>query len=61
MDLSYSFGETIGINGENVRMLEVNRGSSVAEEKHEEVDSLGVVVEVAGRLVSGYSKTYEDW
>ena len=53
MELSYRFGETIGIYGENVRVLKVNRSRSIAEKEQEEVDSLGVVVEVAGHGVSG--------
>lgn len=48
MALSYSLCETVGVDREDIRMLEVNRGGSVAEEEHEEVDSLRVVVEVAG-------------
>lgn len=52
--LSYSLCETVGIDGENVRMLEVNRGRPVAEQEHEEVHGLGVVVEVAGLLVNDF-------
>lgn len=54
MVLSYSLCETVGIDGENVRMLEVNRGRPVAEQEHEEVHGLRVVVEVARQLVSNF-------
>lgn len=38
---------TVGVHGEDISVLEVDRRGSIAEEKQKEVESLGVVCKVA--------------
>lgn len=45
--LTHRLGETIGVDGEYVGVLEVYRSRAVTEQEQEEVQRLGVVDEVA--------------
>lgn len=54
--MTYCLCETVGVDGENVCVLKSFRGRSVTEEEHQEMNSLGVFVEVTGYMVSEYTR-----